>query len=107
MKRKYYAQYSRYGVKTCWANSGKLTGDFYAFESKKARDSWVEAHEWDSYPNWTARAVTRRQVVSQLGVSFYPVNYEAYNFDGGLACYRWRDIEEEGLLNYVEWGDKI
>lgn len=68
---KFYAHYCKLGCNAVYANdTSKYCGDYYAFPSKKARDEWLEEHEWDNYPNWTAREATRAEVVSQLGKDF-------------------------------------
>lgn len=91
MKRFYYAHYSRYGVYTVWANTGTLTGVYYAFTSKKERDEWVERHEYDSYPNLTATAVTRKEVEQNVGRCFAVIAEKLDMFDGGYAIERYHE----------------
>ena len=89
-KRKWYAHYSRYGCNSVWSDCGKYTGAYYAFDSKKERDIWVEDHEFDDV-NWVARKATRAEVVSQLGKYFFISDYECDNFDGGNLCEVYRE----------------
>ncbi len=92
MKRFYYAHYSRYGVRTTWADTGKATGAFYAFTSKKERDAWVERHEWDYYPNLTAIEATRKEVEQNVGSCFAIIDEELAMFDGGFAIEKYHGI---------------
>lgn len=98
--RLYYARYSRWGIRSQWGNSGKWTGDYYAFKSKKERDEWVENHEWDYYPNCSACEVTRAEVVSQLGKKFVVVDYSPDNFDSGFLCHAWKKGSPVWFDNY-------
>lgn len=59
--------------------------DFYAFDSKKRRDEWVEAHEWDSsHSNRVAGESTRKAVEHCCGKSFSLVKAE----EGTWICCR-------------------
>lgn len=88
-KKHYYAHYCELGCKAVYAyNPEKYWGDYYAFPSKKARDEWLEKHEWDNYPNWTAREATRAEVISQLGKGFTISDYEPDFLDGAQPCKR-------------------
>lgn len=89
---KFYAHYCKWGCNAVHADdTSKYWGDYYAFPSKKARDEWLENHEWDYYPNWTAREATRAEVVSQLGKDFTISDYEGNDFDGGKLCQKYRE----------------
>ncbi len=60
---KFYAMYHPYGAR---ALSGH---NFLAFNSKKARDDFVDKNEWrGSNIVWTA--CTRREVIAELGENF-------------------------------------
>lgn len=50
----YYVEYCRWGVNVFYESMNGNAFGFYAFDSKKKRDAWVEDHEWDGYPNRTA-----------------------------------------------------
>lgn len=58
--------------------------DFYAFDSKKKRDAWVDEHEWDGYPNRTAGTSTRRAVEHCCGKDFSLVEAD----EGMWVCCR-------------------
>lgn len=68
--KKYYAESCRWGVNISYESMGGGAFDFYAFDSKAARDSWVEDHEWDGYPNRTAGTSTRKAVEHCCGKDF-------------------------------------
>lgn len=91
---KWYAHYCELGCNAVYGNDRRYYGDYYAFSSKQARDAWVDDHEWDCYPNWTARKATRAEVVSQLGKYFVISDYEGDDFDGAKLC----EKDEEHLL---------
>lgn len=82
----YYAHYSRYGVKTTWANDGTITGKVYAFTSRKERDEFVDNHEWDNYPNRTCRSISRREIEENFGRHFVIVS----------DCYYSSEMPERG-----------
>lgn len=68
----YYAHYSTYGIHTTWASDGKITGDVFAFESKKERDMFVEQHEMDRrYSRIVCRSITRKEVEANYGRHYY------------------------------------
>ena len=73
MKRMYYAEYCRWGVNVSYESMNGNAFSFYAFDSKKKRDEWVEAHEWDGYPNRTAGESTRKAVEHCCGKDFSKV----------------------------------
>lgn len=84
MKR-YYAEYCRWGVNMSYESMGGNAYDFYAFDSKKRRDEWVEAHEWDSsYSNRVAGESTRKAVEHCCGKSFSLVKAD----EGVWVCCR-------------------
>ena len=68
--KKYYAEACRWGVNISYESMGGGAFDFYAFDSKKKRDAWVDEHEWDGYPNRTAGTSTRRAVEHCCGKDF-------------------------------------
>lgn len=85
MKRMYYAEYCRWGVNVSYESMNGNAFDFYAFDSKKRRDEWVEAHEWDSsYSNRVAGESTRKAVEHCCGKSFSLVKAE----EGTWICCR-------------------
>lgn len=47
--RKYYAEYCPYGVNISYDSFNRNAYDFYCFDSKKARDEWVNKHAYDPY----------------------------------------------------------
>lgn len=66
MSKKYYAGYSYLGIRftydsPCWS--------VYAFDSKAARDKYVEQHELDDNNNVVMEAITRREAERILGCS--------------------------------------
>lgn len=85
MKRMYYAEYCQWGVNVSYESMNGNAFDFYAFDSKKRRDEWVEAHEWDSsYSNRVAGESTRKAVEHCCGKSFSLVKAE----EGTWICCR-------------------
>lgn len=104
----YYAHYSRYGVKTTWANDGTITGDVYAFTSRKERDEFVKNHEWDNYPNWTCRSINRREIEKNFGRHFVVVSDYYYSSEMSeieqdiLQVMRYKDILD-GSYAHVEY----
>lgn len=88
MKKFYYARYSSFGVKTIWGDTGNPTGISLAFTSKASRDNWVDDHEWDYYPNWSACTETRENVEQALG-KFIIVN-DKRCADGALSVYKYK-----------------
>lgn len=65
MKRMYYAEHCRWGVNVSYESMNGNAFDFYAFDSKKKRDAWVEDHE-----NRTAGTTTRKAVEHCCGKDF-------------------------------------
>lgn len=84
MKR-YYAEYCKWGVNVSYESMNGNAYDFYAFDSKKRRDEWVEAHEWDnSHSNRVAGESTRKAVEHCCGKGFSLVKAE----EGTWICCR-------------------
>lgn len=103
----YYAHYSRYGVRTTWASDGTITGDVYAFRTRKERESFVETHEWDNYPNWTCRTINRKEVEENLGRHFVIISDASEG--GELKVISQKEAGGEYNLNrgYTQYGDEI
>ena len=69
-KRMYYAHYCKWGANAVDANNcWRYWGDYVAFDSKNARDEWVDRNECDGC-NLVARECTRREVEQQRGKDF-------------------------------------
>lgn len=67
---KYYAKYCSWGANAV-NSQGKYWADYYAFDTKQKRDSWVEKHECKlNGCTVVAAAVTRREVEQQFGKNF-------------------------------------
>ena len=99
MKRMYYAEHCRWGVNISYESMGGGAFDFYAFDSKKKRDEWVEAHEWDGYPNRTAGNSTRKAVEHCCGKGFALVKVD----EGRYLCCR-KGTEYEVKME-LDWQD--
>lgn len=46
-KRKYYAEHCLYGINTSYDSFNRQAYSFFAFDSKKERDAWVDNHAYD------------------------------------------------------------
>nr|DAN90477.1 MAG TPA: hypothetical protein [Caudoviricetes sp.] len=46
-KRKYYAEHCLYGINTSYNSFNRQAYSFFAFDSKKERDAWVDNHAYD------------------------------------------------------------
>lgn len=67
----YYAEYCKYGINISYESLNGNAFEFYAFDSKKERDEFVENHEWDYYPNRCAAAISRKAMESVIGKGFF------------------------------------
>jgi len=71
--RKFYAQYCPYGINVSYASMGGNAYEFYAFDTKAERDTWVDTHELNG-SNYVASSVTRRVVEKVMGKYFKVVH---------------------------------
>lgn len=46
-KRKYYAEHCSYGINTSYDSFNRQAYSFFAFDSKKDRDAWVDNNAYD------------------------------------------------------------
>lgn len=67
--KKFYAQYCPYGINVSYASIGRNAYEFYAFDTKAERDTWVDTHKFDG-SNYVASVVTRRVVEKVMGKLF-------------------------------------
>lgn len=65
----YYVEYCPYGTQVSYDSFNGNAYEFYAFNSKKEREEWLEENEWDDC-NLVARAVTRKTVEAVKGKQF-------------------------------------
>lgn len=75
----YYAEYCRYGINVSYASMNGNAYDFYAFPTKRERDTWVDEHEFDG-TNYVAATITRKTVEKIKGKNFKIIHN--YYFDG-------------------------
>ncbi len=59
MKRKYYAGYNSYGTNLTYSSIGWR---FLAFESKAARDAYVDEHCYNSSGNIVCEEIARKDI---------------------------------------------
>ena len=78
--RTFYAQYCPYGINVSYDSMGGNAYEFYAFDTKAERDTWVDTHEFNG-SNYVASAVTRRVVERVMGKYFKIVSNL---YDNGL-----------------------
>ena len=71
--RTFYAQYCPYGINVSYDSMGGNAYEFYAFDTKAERDTWVDTHEFNG-SNYVASAVTRRVVERVMGKYFKVVS---------------------------------
>lgn len=75
-KRKYYAEHCLYGINTSYDSFNRHAYDFFAFETKKEREKWLDENSYDK-GNLVARATTRKAVEYCKGK-----NFKIFNMDG-------------------------
>ena len=68
--RTFYAQYCPYGINVSYDSNAY---EFYAFDTKEERDTWVDTHEFNG-SNYVASSVTRRVVERVMGKYFKVVS---------------------------------
>lgn len=68
MTRHYYAMHHRYGSRTVSADTLRPCGSLHIFGSRRERDEWVGADEWDGGYHRTAytAAEARRDMVDEI-----------------------------------------
>lgn len=68
--KKYYAEHCRWGTNFSYESMDWGAYEFYAFDSKSARDAWVEAHEFDGCSRKVTGVSSRRAVERCCGSHF-------------------------------------
>ena len=69
-KRKFYAKWCSFGANAVHANDIRISwADFYAFDSKAARDTWIDKHYYHR-ANVAAAVATRAEVIQNRGADF-------------------------------------
>lgn len=69
-KRKYYAEHCLYGINTSYDSFNRQAYSFFAFDSKKERDAWVDNHAYDLTGKLVAAATTLKNVCYCMGRNF-------------------------------------
>lgn len=81
----YYAEYCPYGIHISYDSLNGNAFEFYAFQSKKERERWLDENEWDRWAaTLVAQATTRKTVERLLGKNFDVDK----NYRGELVCSR-------------------
>jgi len=81
----YYAEYCPYGIHISYDSLNGNAFEFYAFQSKKERERWLDENEWDRWSaTLVAQATTRKTVERMLGKNFDVDK----NYRGELVCSR-------------------
>jgi len=95
MTRKYYAAYNSYGIELSYQSIG---WSFLAFESKAARDAYVEDHCYNSSGNIVCEPISRKDIPTNSHSAIikepdvqYPNGCigeigDRYNNYGGIIC---------------------
>lgn len=69
-KRKYYAEHCLYGVNTSYDSFNRQAYLFFAFDSKKERDAWVDNHAYDLAGKLVAAPTKLKNVRYCMGRNF-------------------------------------
>ena len=97
MKRMYYAEYCEYGTNVSYDSMNGGAYDFYAFDSKKNRDEWIDTHEWDNYPSRTWAKSTRKAVEHCRGKEFSLVKVDEKRW---ICCRKGTEYEVKMELDW-------
>lgn len=95
-KRYYYAESNRYGIGTYtmdYRGNRVSAGQLFRFETKEARDSFVDADVWDG--NYHRRALTRSEAIGLFG-------YKAF---GDRAIWEESDERQPHKNEIYQWYD--
>lgn len=69
-KRKYYAKHCLYGINTSYDSFNRQAYSFFAFDSKKERDAWVDNHAYDLVGKLVAAPTKLKNVRYCMGRNF-------------------------------------
>lgn len=69
-KRKYYAEHCLYGVNTSYDSFNRQAYSFFAFDSKKERDAWVDNNAYDLTGKLVAAPTKLKNVRYCMGRNF-------------------------------------
>lgn len=72
-KRKYYAEHCLYGVNTSYDSFNRQAYSFFAFDSKKERDAWVDNNAYDPTGKLVAAPTKLKKCKVLHGTQFYRV----------------------------------
>lgn len=67
LKRRYYVEYCPYGVNIAHQSFGGNAFHYYAFNSKRERESWLNRHDSDQSSGVVAAPITRRDMEGRIG----------------------------------------
>ena len=70
MTKKYYAEHCLYGVNTSYDSFNRQAYSFFAFDSKKERDAWVDNHAYDLAGKLVAAPTKLKNVRYCMGRNF-------------------------------------
>lgn len=69
-KRKYYAEHCLYGVNISYDSFNRQAYSFFAFDSKKERDAWVDNNAYDLTGKLVAAPTKLKNVRYCMGRNF-------------------------------------
>lgn len=69
-KRKYYAEHCSYGINTSYDSFNRQAYSFFAFDSKKDRDAWVDNNAYDLAGKLVAAPTKLKNVRYCMGRDF-------------------------------------
>ena len=92
-KRKYYAKHCLYGINTSYDSFNRQAYSFFAFDSKKERDAWVDNHAYDPYGKLVAAPTKLKMKIIKLYRQDFSPETVKEKLQSLLKCTDWDFIE--------------